>query len=70
MAAVQKGWKQWDELDENSEGILAVVIDMACQLAGPLMHCVHLHGRSTDSTRQARGTNCLHTPSQPCFGLR
>ena len=65
----KKGWKQWDELDENSEGISAVVIDMACQLQGPLWPLIHLHGRCRDWTRQARGSNCLHTPESALFWI-
>jgi hypothetical protein len=43
VAAARKGWKQWDELDENSEGISVVVVYMMCQLAGPLWPLIHLH---------------------------
>ena len=60
MAAVQKGWKQWDELDGNSEGISAVVMDMACQRQAPLWPLIHLH---------ARGSDCLHTPESALFWI-
>jgi hypothetical protein len=69
VAAVQKGWKQWDESDENSEGIWAVVIDTACQLAGPLWPLIHLHGRSADSTRQARGVTLLTYSESALFWI-
>ena len=43
MAVVQKGCRQSVELDENSEGIWTMAIDMACQLQGPFWALTHLH---------------------------
>lgn len=43
MAVVQEGCRQSGELDENSEGITVMAIDIACQVEGPFWRLIHSH---------------------------
>jgi hypothetical protein len=52
VAEMQKGCRQWDELDENSEGMMLMYMHMVHQLSGPLESSVHLHCRWEEKVRR------------------